>query len=200
MNAADHGDLVDDAAPGMTDSQPAGSAGPSEQGLVAVGRIGKAHGIRGDVFVEPWTDSPEDRFFDGAVLATDPTDRGPLTVENSRLHSGKLVVHFEGFDTRNSVEAIRGTMLVMSAQDRPPIEDPDEFYDTDLIGLQTRLVSGEPIGPVVDVLHSAADSLLVITAQDGREVLVPFRREFVPVVDLTARIVELDPPDGLFDL
>ena len=184
----------------MTESTPAGSPVPAPAGRVAVGRIGKAHGIRGDVFVEPWTDAPEERFTDGVALDTDPARRGPLTVEHSRLHSGKLVIHFEGVDDRNSAEAIRGTMLVVDAAQRPPLDDPDEFYDTDLIGLQARLVSGEPLGPVIDVLHSAADSLLVITLADAREALVPFRREFVPVVDTTAGIVEVDPPDGLFDL
>ncbi len=170
--------------------------------LVAVGRVGKAHGIRGDAFVEPWTDTPGERFTPGARLLTDPADRGPLTVEATRDHSGKLVVHFAGRDDRNAVEALRGTLLLVPAGDRPPIEDPDEFYDTDLIGLAVRTVGGRELGPVTDVLHSPAGSLLAIalTAEDGREVLVPFRLEFVPTVDLAAGIAEIDPPDGLLEL
>ena len=147
--------------------------------LVAVGRIGKAHGVRGDVFVEPWTDTPEERFAPGAVLTTDPAERGPLTVAGSRDHSGKLVVHFDGVDDRNAVEAMRGTVLLMPAAARPVIEDPDEFYDTDLIGLSVRTVGGLALGPVTDVLHSPAGSLLAIDVA-GREVLLPFRLEFVP--------------------
>ncbi|MDQ1745668.1 MAG: rRNA processing protein RimM [Pseudonocardiales bacterium] len=185
----------------MTTSPTGGDGGPDGP-LVAVGRIGKAHGIRGDAFVEPWTDAPDERFAAGARLSTDPAERGPLTVESTRQHSGKLVVHFAGLDDRNAIEALRGTLLLVPAAARPPIEDPDEFYDTDLIGLAVRTVDGRSLGPVTDVLHSPAGSLLAValTAEDGREVLVPFRTEFVPTVDLAAGIAEIDPPDGLLEL
>ncbi|MGI8667433.1 MAG: ribosome maturation factor RimM [Jatrophihabitans sp.] len=182
----------------MIDPDSDGGDTPSG-GVVAVGRVGKAHGIRGEVFVEPWTDAPEERFVAGATLATDPVERGPLVVQTSRNHSGKLVVQFEGLSDRTAVEAIRGTLLVMPAARRPVIEDPDEFYDTDLIGLAVRTVAGQSLGQVTDVLHSAAGSLLAIEVA-GREVLLPFRKEFVPTVDLAAGIAEIDPPDGLLEL
>jgi 16S rRNA processing protein RimM len=187
----------------MNTPMPAGSgdssAAVSSGAIVAVGRIGKAHGIRGDVFVEPWTDDPQDRFADGTSLITDPADRGPLTVESSRDHSGKLIVHFAGVETRNAAEQIRGALLVVAAAQRPAIEDPDEFYDTDLIGLAARTVSGESLGPVTDVLHSAAGSVLAIDFA-GREVLVPFLKAMVPVVDLAGGTLDIDPPDGLLDV
>lgn len=164
--------------------------------LVAVGRVGKAHGVRGEVFVEPWTDVPQERFAAGARLSS---ERGELTVAASRLHSGKLVVQFEGIADRGAVEAVRGLVLSVRAADRPPIEDPDEFYDSDLVGLQVRTVTGQDLGPVVDVLHSPAGSLLSIDCA-GREVLVPFRREFVPTVDLPAGLAVIDPPAGLLEL
>jgi 16S rRNA processing protein RimM len=167
--------------------------------LVAVGRVGKAHGIRGDVFVEPWTDDPDDRFAAGSLLRTGTSGSASLTVASSRDHSGKLVVHFEGIDDRNAAETLRGTVLHIPASARPPIDDPDEFYDTDLIGLNVRTVSGDPVGVVADVIHSPASSLLSVEA-DGREVLVPFLRQFVPVVDLEAKVIEIDPPEGLLDL
>jgi 16S rRNA processing protein RimM len=167
--------------------------------VVAVGRIGKAHGIRGDAFVEPWTDAPDERFSVGVQLSAEPAERGPLTIESARSHSGKLVVHFEGVEDRNAIEALRGTVLLLPASARPPIEDPDEFYDTDLIGLSVRTVTGTVLGQVSDVLHSPAGSLLAIDVA-GREVLVPFRTEFVPTVDLAAGIAEIDPPDGLLEL
>lgn len=167
--------------------------------VVAVGRVGKAHGVRGDAFVEPWTDAPDERFSPGSRLSTEPADRGPLIVESARDHSGKLVVHFAGVDDRNAIEALRGTVLLLPARARPVIEDPDEFYDTDLIGLAVRTVQGRQLGAVTDVLHSPAGSLLAIDV-DGRELLVPFRTEFVPVVDLAAGIAEIDPPDGLLEL
>jgi 16S rRNA processing protein RimM len=175
-----------------------GDGGP-DGAVVAVGRVGKAHGVRGDAFVEPWTDAPDERFSPGSRLTTEPADRGPLTVESARNHSGKLVVHFAGLDDRNAIEALRGTVLLVPTAARPVIEDPDEFYDTDLIGLAARTVQGRQLGPVTDVLHSPAGSLLAIDV-DGREVLVPFRTEFVPTVDLAAGITEIDPPDGLLEL
>ena len=124
-----------------------GGDGSPDGEVVAVGRVGKAHGIRGDAFVEPWTDAPDERFEPGVRLSTEPADRGPLTVESARQHSGKLVVHFAGVDDRNAIEALRGTVLLVPASARPPIEDPDEFYDTDLIGLSVRTVAGQAAGP-----------------------------------------------------
>jgi len=183
----------------MNAPTPAGGVDSPTGDVVAVGRIGKAHGVKGDAFVEPWTDAPHERFVPGAVFETEPAGRGPLTVETARDHSGKLVVHFDGFDDRNAVEAIRGTVLVMPAAARPVLVDPDEFYDTDLIGLSVRTVAGQALGPVTDVLHSPADSLLSID-WNGREVLLPFRKEFVPTVDITGGVVEIDPPDGLLEL
>lgn len=176
-----------------------GGDGDPDRALVAVGRVGKAHGVHGDAFVEPWTDAPDERFSSGAELIAQPADRGPLTVESARNQSGKLVVHFAGVDDRNAVEALRGTVLLVPATARPPIDDPDEFYDTDLIGLDVRTVTGQALGPVTDVLHSPAGSLLAIDVS-GREVLVPFRTEFVPTVDLAAGIAEVDPPEGLLEL
>lgn len=174
-------------------------AEPTGDELIAVGRVGKALGVRGEVYVEPWTDSPDERFADGSVLRTEPAERGPLTVAGSRDHSGKLVVRFAGRDDRAGVEALRGTVLLIPADARPPIEDPDEFYDTDLIGLSVRIAGGRELGPVTDVLHSPAGSLLVIELA-GAEVLLPFRLEFVPRIDLAAGIAEITPPDGLFEL
>jgi 16S rRNA processing protein RimM len=174
-------------------------AEPAGDELIAVGRVGKALGVRGEVYVVPWTDTPEERFADGSVLITEPVERGPVTVAGSRSHSGRLVVRFAGVDDRAGVEALRGTVLLIPAGQRAPIEDPDEFYDTDLIGLSVRTVEGRQLGPVIDVLHSAAGSLLVIEVA-GAEVLVPFRLEFVPRIDLAAGIAEIAPPDGLFEL
>jgi len=167
--------------------------------LVAVGRVGPARGVRGDVFVEPWTDVPQERFAPGAVLRTEPADAGPVTVETSSLAGGKLVVRFEGVTDRPGAEALRGVQLLVPAEARPEIDDPDEFYDTDLIGLEARGVDGAPIGPVSDVVHAAGASYLVVPV-DGRDRLVPFVAAIVPTVDVPGGFVVIDPPEGLFDL
>jgi 16S rRNA processing protein RimM len=164
--------------------------------LVAVGRVGPARGVRGDVFVEPLTDAPEERFAPGSVLHAEPT---PLTVASASSAGGKLVVHFTGVDDRASAEALRGTELAIPAAARPELEDPDEYYDTDLVGLTAVTVDGVELGPVAGVQHAAGASYLVIDVA-GTQRLVPFVAAIVPAVDLAARRVVVDPPEGLFDL
>jgi 16S rRNA processing protein RimM len=167
--------------------------------VVAIGRVAKARGVRGDVFVEPWTDDPDERFAPGTVLSTRPPERGPLTVEASSTAGGKLVCHFAGVETREAAEALRGIQLVIGARERPPLADPDDFYDTELIGLAARTVSGSVLGAVRDVLHAGGADYLVLDVA-GQERLVPFVAAIVPTVDVPGGFVEIDPPDGLFEL
>lgn len=165
---------------------------------IVVGRIGPARGVKGDVFVQPWTDAPEERFAPGTALRTDPPAAGPLTVESSSAAGGKLVVRFAGVTDRPAAEALRGIQLVIAATERPALDDPDEFYDTDLVGLAARTLDGTELGPVTDVVHAGGASYLVL--DDGRERLVPFVAAVVPTVDVAGGFVLIDPPDGLFDL
>ena len=164
--------------------------------LIAVGRIGAPRGVRGDLFVEPWTDAPDERFVPGAVLRT---RSGSLTVTAASRAAGKQVVHFAHVDDRTAAEALRGTELFIPAADRPPLADPDEFYDSDLLGLAAVTVAGAPVGTVTAVTHAGAAAYLVVES-DGREHLVPFVTAIVPAVDLDAGRVVLDPPEGLLDL
>jgi 16S rRNA processing protein RimM len=166
---------------------------------VAVGRIARSRGVRGDLFVEPWTDVPEERFAVGSVLRTEPAERGPLRVAQMSTAGGKLVVHFAGVDDRAAADALRGTRLLIAAADRPALEDPDEFYDTDLVGLTARTVSGEVLGPVREVVHAGGADYLVLDLA-GAEKLVPFVAAIVPTVDVAGGYVEIDPPEGLLEL
>jgi len=164
--------------------------------LIAVGRVGAARGVRGEVFVEPWTDAPAERFAPGAELRT---TGGSLTVAAAGLSSGKQVVRFTGIDDRAAAEALRGTELFVPAAERPALDDPDEFYDSDLVGLDVVTTGGEAIGTVLDVTHAAAAAYLVADIA-GREQLIPFVAAIVPTVDLGAGRVVVDPPEGLFEL
>jgi 16S rRNA processing protein RimM len=176
-------------------AEAAGDAG----GLVTVGRIGPARGVRGDLFVEPFTDDPEGRFAVGSVLQTDPSDAGPLTVQNLDLHGARMVLRFAEAADRRAAEALRGVRLVVPAADRPPLDHPDEFYASDLVGLAARLPDGTALGPVVDVIDIAGADYLVL-AVGGVERLVPFVAAVVPTVDIAAGFVVIDPPEGLFEL
>jgi 16S rRNA processing protein RimM len=167
---------------------------------LVVGRVGKPHGVRGEVTVEVRTDDPDARFAPGSSLRTDPDERGPLTVSEVRPRSGGLVVAFAGVDSREAAEALRGTVLVVDSETLPPIEDADEWYDHQLVGLAAVDPAGAALGTVADVVHAPASDLLVVRDADGGEHLVPFLREMVPTVDVPGGRVVVDAPEGLFDL
>ena len=172
-------------------------SGPDE--FIVVGRIGPARGVRGEVFVEPWTDVPEERFVAGAVLRTEPDHVGPLIVEAASTGGGKLVVRFAGVADRAAAEQLRGTRLLIAASSRPALDDPDEFYDTELVGLAAVTVDGSDLGPIRDIVHAAGASYLVVETA-GQQRLIPFVRAIVPTVDVDAGQVVIDPPDGLLEL
>jgi 16S rRNA processing protein RimM len=166
---------------------------------VVVGRIGRPHGVRGEVTVEVRTDDPDLRFVPGAVLRTEPASRGPLTVTGRRWNRDILLLTFEGIDSREAAEEVRNTELLVDVADLPPLEDPDDFYDHQLVGLAARLADGAALGEVAAVRHEGAD-LLVIRRPDGGEALVPFVTAIVPTVDLAGGFVVVDPPEGLLEL
>jgi len=166
---------------------------------LVVGRIARAHGVAGEVSVDVRTDAPDVRFATGAVLQTDPAESGPLTVRRARAHSGRLLVSFEEVADRTAAEALRGTLLVADSATSPP-GDTDEWWDHDLADLAVHTVDGAVLGKVVDVLHVPGADVLVVRRPDESELLVPFVRTIVPEVDLTARRIVVDPPEGLLDL
>jgi len=164
---------------------------------VVIGRIGKAHGIRGDVTVEVRTDEPERRFAVGTALLS--THATPLVIADARDHSGRLLLRFEGIDDRNAAEALRGTMLEADIDPTEMPQDEDEYYDRQLIGLAALRVNGQPLGTISDVVHLPGHDLLAVTHPTRGEVLVPFVHEIVTEVDLLEGRVMIDPPGGLFE-
>lgn len=166
---------------------------------VVVGRIGKPHGIRGEVTVDVRTDEPERRYAVGAVLNVE-APRGSafaartLTVARTRWHQGVLLVGFTELPDRTAAEAARGVVLraVVSADETP--DDPEEFYDHQLVGLAAHDLEGTHLGEVVGLTHGAQD-LLRIRTLDRREALVPFVSALVPEVDVAGgRVVIADRP------
>jgi 16S rRNA processing protein RimM len=193
---------------------------------LVVGRVGRPHGIRGEVIVQVHTDDPDLRFAAGSVLATEPDARGPLTVSSSRWHSGRLLVTFAGYGDRTRAEELRGTTLVLDSAEVAPSPDPEEFHDYELIGLSVQTVAGAPVGVVADVLHQGQDLLVIDPANSQaaapgaapaaipgpartrppgpaggpEQILVPFVAAIVPEVDVAAGRLVIDPPPGLLDL
>ncbi len=168
---------------------------------LVVGRVGRPHGLGGEVTVEVRTDDPDQRFIAGSSLATVPAARGPLKVASSRWHSGRLLVRFAGYEDRDAAEELRDTILAIDSDKLEPLEDPDDFYDHDLIGLQVVTAVGDPVGAVSDVLHYGQDMLVIegTGTRSGAEILVPFVAAIVPEVDVAAGRLVIDPPPGLLD-
>jgi 16S rRNA processing protein RimM len=173
---------------------------------VIVGRIGRPHGIRGEVVIGVRTDEPDLRFAVGATLEVAEHDEESagseqLTVASARWHSGQLLVAFAGVTDRNAAAELTGRWLSVDSSQLPEIGDPDEFRDHELIGLSVRTCAGEPVGVVTDVLHYGQD-LLVVRRADGQsgECLVPFVKAIVTDVDVRGGVLVIDPPPGLIDL
>jgi len=168
-------------------------------GMVVVARIGRPQGVRGEVTVEVRTDAPEERFAAGSSLITDPPERGPLRIAAARQHGSAWVLAIEGIEDRPSAETLRNTLLLLPADQRPRLDQVDEFYDDQLIGLRATDTAGTELGEVVRISHLAGE-LLVIRRPSGRELLVPFVSAIVVVVDLAAGRLVIDPPAGLLEL
>ncbi|MCH0565322.1 MULTISPECIES: ribosome maturation factor RimM [unclassified Streptomyces] len=166
---------------------------------LVVARIGRAHGIRGEVTVEVRTDEPELRLAPGAVLATDPASTGPLTIETGRVHSGRLLLRFEGHTDRTAAEALRNTLLIADVDPDEMPEGEDEYYDHQLIDLDVVLPDGTEIGRITEISHLPTQDLFIVERPDGSEVMVPFVEEIVTEIDLAEQRAVIDPPPGLID-
>jgi 16S rRNA processing protein RimM len=165
---------------------------------VVVARIGRAHGLRGEVTIEVRTDAPQERFVPGAQFTTDPATAGPLQLETVRDHNGTLLLGFVSARDRSAAEGLRGVLLLADTDEAG--DDEDAWYEKDLVGLSVVTVSGEPVGEVVALEPRPTQDLLVVRLTDGREALVPFVVAIVPEVDVAGGRVVIDPPAGLFDL
>jgi 16S rRNA processing protein RimM len=143
------------------------------------------------------TDEPDHRYADGTVLMT--SDNTTLTVATSKWHSGRFVVHFTGVDDRTAAESLRGQTLTIEVDPAELPEDPDEYYDHQLVGLNVALDDGSVIGVIGEVIHLPSQDLLSVKREGETEVLIPFVMEFVPEIDLDTKTVTITPPPGLLN-
>lgn len=164
-----------------------------------IGRVVKSHGIRGEVAVEVTTDDPDLRFAVGERLTGKQAGKERLlTVKTRRPHQARLLVSFEEVPDRTQADSLRGMKFFAAPLARSLDADPDEFYDHELIGLRV-MQGGEHIGEVTGVMHTPGRQILEVAYQ-GREVLVPFVLDIVPVVNLEEGWLEITPPEGLLDV
>lgn len=166
-----------------------------------VGRLTKAHGLKGALKLELYTDDPERRFVPGAefslqVPADSPWHGKHLTLRELRWYNGHPVGFFEGVDDRTAAESLVKAILWVEHVEQEA-QEPDAWYDHQLVGLAV-LRDGERIGEIAHVDHLPAQDLLIVKTAAG-EVMVPFVSAIVPEVDLAAGTVTVTPPAGLFE-
>jgi len=167
-----------------------------------VGRFLKAHGLKGAIKLELYTDSPNERFVPGAVLELQVPEESPwfgktVTVSELKWFNSSPVLFLKDVADRTQAESlIKAILLVEQPLDVSP-QEPDAWYDHQLAGLKV-LRDGVEIGTLLRVEHMPAQDLLVIKTSDS-EVLLPFVKAFVPKVDVSAGVIEVTPPGGLFE-
>ena len=172
---------------------------PAQQ--LRVGRLTKAHGLKGALKLELFTDDPDKRFTPGAVFTLQVPTSSPwhgktLTLAELRWYNGQPVGFFEGVADRTGAESLVKAILWID-QDADEADEPDAWYDFQLVGLRA-MRDGAEVGTVARVEHFPAQDLLVVRSGE-RDVLVPFVSAIVPAVDIAAGTVTITPPVGLFE-
>jgi 16S rRNA processing protein RimM len=179
---------------------------PAPTDALLVARIGKPHGLHGEVTVQLHTDDPDARFALGAVLETKaaPGSGVPrtLTVASTRVHRGIWLIGFEQIPDRTGAESLRGTQLFLDAADLTSDQDDDSegWYEDELVGLAVVTTDGTVVGEVTALETRAVQDLLVVRLTGGGEALVPFVEAIVPEVDVDGGRVVVDAPPGLLEL
>jgi len=163
-----------------------------------VARIGKPHGIRGEVTVQVLTDAPEDRFVPGTEFVVEDAAAGRLTVRSARWNKDILLLGFEEVADRNQAETLRGAKLFIETEELDG-DDDEGWYEHELVGLEAR-VGAQVVGKVTALNTMPVQDLLMVTTADGEEILIPFVEQIVPEVNIEEGFILLTPPDGLFEL
>ena len=177
---------------------------PSGRTQLRVGRLVKAHGLKGALKLELYTDDPDRRFVPGATFTLQVPESSPwhgktLTVREFKWMNSHPVVFFEGIDDRTAAESVVRAILWIEEDAASAQSEDDAWYDHQLMGLDV-VRDGAVIGRVVRVDHLPAQDLLIVTpAGQDTEVLVPFVKAIVPEVDIAAGRVVVTPPAGLFE-
>ncbi len=167
-----------------------------------VGRLTKAHGLKGALKIELYTDEPDKRFVPGATFSLQvpeesPWHGKPLTLTELRWYNGTAVGFFVDVEDRSQAETLARAILWIDVDTELSPDEPDAWYDHQLVGL-TVVRDGKPVGTVSRVDHFPAQDLLVVATDNG-EVMVPFVAAIVPAVDIAAKTVTVTPPGGLFE-
>jgi 16S rRNA processing protein RimM len=183
----------------MAGSRIADPGSPVWDDMVLVGRIARPHGLRGHVAVNPETDFIEERFRPGAVVHTRIDGRdASLTIAAVRVQNGRPVIAFEGRLTREDVEPLAGLELRVPEDALHRLE-PGHFYEHQLVGCVVETVRGDVVGPVLRIEGGAGGSRLVVDGERS-EVQIPLAVDICVDIDIVAKRIRIEPPEGLIDL
>lgn len=172
---------------------------PDWDDMVLVGRIARPHGLRGEVAVNPETDFVEERFRPGAIVWTRRSGGAEaLMIASARVQGGRPIVGFEGRSRIEDVEALAGLELRIPEEALQPLER-GQYYEHQLAGCMVETMDGARVGTVVRVEGGAGVSRLVVEGGRG-EILVPLAVDICVEIDIEAKRIRIDPPDGLLDL
>lgn len=166
--------------------------------LVAIAKIAKPHGIRGEVSADVLTDFPERFEALETVVALLPNgERRDLKIEKFRFQNDRVLLKFEGFDSMDSAETLRGAEICIHESEAVPLEE-GEFYDWQLEGCAVETIEGEKLGAVKELMRTGATEILVVTGSE-KEFLIPFAEAICTEIDIENKIIRVDAPDGLLD-
>lgn len=163
---------------------------------VTVARVGKAHGLKGEVSLEIRTDIPQTRLVPGATFEVDGDGVGPLTLTRAREQGGRWYATFAEITTREAAEAARGFVLVIEGAES---DEEGAWFVHELVGLRVERPDGSAVGEVVELLDLPAQDVLVVRQPSGHRAMIPFIEAFVPDVDVPGGRVVVTPPFGLLE-
>lgn len=185
--------------PGLSSSEPvdaAGSPQPGEPVFIAVGKLRRPHGVRGEIIMEIYTDFPE-RLQVGMLLYAGE-NRQELSLVRRRAHQNHLLVAFEGYTTPESVGTLRNQVLYIPAAELPSLPE-GEYYHHQLLGMRVIDEMGRMLGNVAEILETGANDVLAVRAESGREILLPMIDEVVLKINLQDNQIHVHLLPGILD-
>lgn len=168
--------------------------------LITIARIARTRGLRGELLADLLTDFPE-RFDDLAVvvgLAPDGTSRS-LQIEEHWFHGHRLVLKFAGYDSIDAAKELAGFEIAVPVIERVPLP-PGQYYEWELVGCRVERLNGEVLGEVSGILRTGAVEVLTVVNQAGREFLIPMAQDICVEIDVSRKLIRVDPPAGLLEL
>jgi 16S rRNA processing protein RimM len=174
--------------------QPTGSPFSGEPEFLAVGRLRRPFGLRGEIFMEVLTDFPE-RLKPGSRVFVGP-HHAPIHIRSCRWHRNRLLIAFDGYAKREEIAELRNQNVTVLTSERPELPE-GEFYHHQIIGLRVVTQDGEALGSVAEILETGANDVYIVRNQTGEEILLPAIDSVIVNVDLEGNEILVDLIPGL---